>query len=205
MRTIQLRVQKLRAKDRAAINSQLEKWVSKRQWRSDVPWLADAKSKDLFALEFFSFASEAHNKNEGPLSAAGFVRIQGDESDALAVVFLMRDLSERFDLDIAVSDPDNPIAKMRNIVFRKGLLENGKPLEAILVARPIYKRLPNATVELYPPQALNFAYGRKGPFEPATADRRWSFSVYGIRGTAESFFEAEAEAMRIYHGMRFTH
>ncbi len=30
------------------------------------------------------------------LSAAGFIRVAGDETDALALVFVLRDLSERF-------------------------------------------------------------------------------------------------------------
>jgi hypothetical protein len=74
-------------------------------------------------------------------------------------------------------------------------------LEAVLVARPIFKRLPGAVIEMYPPRALGSAFGTV----EATDERRrnWSFLVHGMRATAPTFLEAEAEAMRIYRGLRF--
>ena len=75
------------------------------------------------------------------------------------------------------------------------------PLEAILVARPIYKRLPGAVIEMYPPRALGSAFGT---VEATDEQRRsWSFMVHGMRETRPGFLEAEAEAMRIYRGLRF--
>ena len=75
------------------------------------------------------------------LSAAGFIRVAGDETDALALVFVLRDLSERFSCRIGIRDPDNPIAKLRTVDLVNGRLTDRRALESILVRRPIFKRM----------------------------------------------------------------
>jgi hypothetical protein len=203
-RVVHIRVRGLPAADREAFHARLGRLAGRREWRGDVPWLADARSRDLFSMEYFrhaAIASETDAPGHGSLSAAGFVRLRGDETDALALLFMVRDLSERFGATISIRDPDNPIAKLRSIDLRDGRLADGSALEAILVARPIYKRLPGAVIEMYPPRALGFAFGT---VERDDQERRaWSFLVHGMRASAESFLEAEAEAMRIYRGLRF--
>jgi len=203
-RVIHVRVWDLDPSDRDAFHARFHRLAELREWRGDVPWLADAGSRDLFSMEFFrhaTVAAETEEPGSGPLSAAGFVRLNRDETDALALLFVLRDLSESFGATIAIRDPDNPIAKLRSIHLRAGRLVDGSALEAILVARPIYKRLPGAVIEMYPPRALGFAFGTVEGGDPER--REWSFRVHGMRASAESFLEAEAEAMRIYRGLRF--
>jgi hypothetical protein len=203
-RVIHVRVWELEAAEREAFHDRFRRLADLREWRGDVPWLADAGSRDLFSMEFFRHAAAAaafEGPGTGPLSAAGFVRLRGDETDALALLFVLRELSEGFGATISIRDPDNPIAKLRSIQLRAGRLVDGSALEAILVARPIYKRLPGAVIEMYPPRALGFAFGTVEGGDPER--RAWSFLVHGMRASAESFLEAEAEAMRIYRGLRF--
>ena len=68
--------------------------------------------------------------------------------------------------------------------------------------RPIFKRLRGGQrIEMYPPRALGSAFGT---LEGIDGERRsWSFLVHGMRDSRPSFFEAEAEAMRIWRGLRF--
>ena len=115
---------------------------------------------------------------------------------------MLRDLSERFIVSAVIRDPDNPIAKLRRIELEAGRLPNGRALETILVRRPIFKRLRGGQrIEMYPPRALASAFGT---LEGSDSERRsWSFLVHGMRDSRPSFFEAEAEAMRIWRGLRF--
>jgi len=177
--------------------------VASREWRGERPWLADAASRNLFAMEYFRHAAAAAiwEAPDAPvLSAAGFARLGGDETDALALLFALRELSEQMGIVAVLRDPDNPIAKLRVIELRDGRLPDGAPLEAVLVARPIFKRLPGAVIEMFPPRALGAAFGTG---EGEDWERRdWSFLVHGMRDSAPGFLEAEAEAMRIYRGLR---
>lgn len=204
-RVIQVRVHGLAAADRAAMHLRFADLAASREWRDQTPWLADAGSSDLFGQLFFDHvaAVEAREHPElRPLSAASFLRVAGDETDALALVFMLRDLSERFGLRVTVRDPDNPIAKLRTIQLVGGRLPDGAALEAILVRRPIFKRLRGGgRIEMYPPRALGAAFGT---VDATDGERRtWSFLVHGMRDSRPSFLEAEAEAMRIWRGLRF--
>ena len=195
-------------KQRQTLHNRLATLTATRDWRGDRPWLADAGSPGLFEMEYFRHASQAAAKACAtssaplpPLAAAGFLRTGGDETDALAYLFAIRDLSERFGVVAILRDADNPIAKLRLVELHSGRLPEGAPLEAVLVARPIYKRLPGAVIEMFPPRALGSAFGT---VDGADDQRRtWSFLVHGMRDSAPGFFEAEAEAMRIYRGLRF--
>ena len=54
---------------------------------------------------------------------------------------------------------------------------------------------------MYPPRALGTAFGT---IEGSDGERRaWSFLVHGMRDSRPSFLEAEAEALRIWRGLRF--
>ncbi|MBV8528682.1 MAG: hypothetical protein JOZ75_10230, partial [Candidatus Dormibacteraeota bacterium] len=98
--------------------------------------------------------------------------------------------------------PDNPIAKLRHIELRSGRLPDGAALESILVKRQIFKRLRGGgRIEMYPPRALGSAFGTIEGSDPER--RSWSFLVHGMRDSRPSFLEAEAEAMRIWRGLRF--
>ena len=204
-RVIHVRVRGLAAADRDALQARFAELAAGRDWRDQPPWLADAASAELFSQLYFAEAAEAEQRERpelSPLSAATFVRVAGDETDALALVFMLRDLSERFGVRVSVRDPDNPIAKLRAIELAAGRLAGGAALESVLVRRPIFKRMRGGErIEMYPPRALGRAFGT---IEGSDGERRsWSFLVHGMRDSRPSFLEAEAEAMRIWRGLRF--
>ena len=204
-RVIHVRLRGVAARDRDALHDRFTELISSREWRDQLPWLADAGSSDLFGQLFFeqALATELRDHPEGSdLSAAGFIRVAGDETDALALVFVLRDLSERFSCRVDIRDPDNPIAKLRTVDLVSGRLADRRALESILVRRPIFKRMRDGNrIEMYPPRALGSAFGT---IEGADGERRaWSFLVHGMRDSRPSFLEAEAEAMRMWRGLRF--
>jgi hypothetical protein len=200
-RVIQLRVRRLDASMRDDMQSRFAELVAGRDWRDGTPWLADQGSRGLLPQLFFDQA-QAHAQLRGdtrPLAAATFVRIAGDEADALALAFIARDISERFSAEVELHDPDNPIAKLRNVELSGGLLSNGRPLESILVRRAIFRRMPNGTrMEMIPPHGRGSAFGRTAEDD---RERSWSFIIHDIRVVERSFLDAEAEAMRIFRGL----
>ena len=139
----------------------------------------------------------------GDLSAGGFIRVAGDETDALALVFVLRDLSEHFSCRVGIRDPDNPIAKLRTVD-----LVNGR-----LADQPRPRVDPRATADLQAdaarkPGSRCTRPGRSarafGTIDGVDGERRaWSFLVHGMRDSRPSFLEAEAEAMRMWRGLRF--
>jgi hypothetical protein len=201
-RVIQLRVRGLDAGARELVHERFAQLVAGREWRDGTPWLADRQSRDLLAQLFFDQAqAEARAAaDQRPLSAAAFVRIAGDEADALALAFIARDISERFSAELELRDPDNPIAKLRRIEMCGGRLRDGRPLESILVRRVIYRRMPDGSrMEMIPPHRRGSAFGRP---VGESGERSWSFIVHDIRVVDQSFLDAEAEAMRIFRGFR---
>src|SRR5579875_3091501 len=62
------------------LHQQFEDLAGGRTWRGDAPWVASDRSRDLFAMEFLRHVREAEG---GSVSAAGFIRTGGDETDAL--------------------------------------------------------------------------------------------------------------------------
>ncbi len=201
-RVIQLRVRGLDAGARDLMHERFAALVAGREWRDGTPWLADHLSRDLLAQLFFEQAqAEATSLlDQRPLSAAAFVRIAGDEADALALAFIARDISERCHAEVELRDPDNPIAKLRHVELTGGRLRNGRPLESILVRRVIYRRMPDGSrMEMIPPRGRGSVFGQ--PVSEA-GELGWSFIVHDIRIVDRSFLDAEAEAMRIFRGFR---
>ncbi|MDQ6846300.1 MAG: hypothetical protein M3019_01755 [Candidatus Dormibacteraeota bacterium] len=201
-RVIQVRVRGVPLEARELLHQRFSGLVGGREWRDGTPWLADPFSRDLLSQLFFDKAQEEARVagDERPLSAAGFVRIAGDEADALALAFIVRDVSERLAADVELRDPDNPIAKLRHVVLGNGRLRNGRPLESILVRRVIYRRMPDGSrMEMIPPHGRGSAFGQRIGDH---GDNSWSFIVHDIRVVDESFLDAEAEAMRIFRGFR---
>ena len=165
---------------------------SSRDWRGDRFWLATPRSPDLFSMEYFRHA----RNEEGPqLAAAGFLRLQGDETDAIATLYFLNDCSQRLHARARMQDQDNPIAKLRFIEIRQGRLPSGLPIDDALAARPVIKRLRDGAITFYPPTYHPNAYYRRD--KPGM----WGFSLQGMRDFAPTFLEAEAEAMRIYRGL----
>ena len=202
-RVVHTRLYGLHPSSREWLHARFHRLVASRDWRDQRPWLADSHSAGLFEQLYYQDAA-SHEAEHGRqrLSAAGFMRVAGDETDALALVFMMRELSERFAIDAVIRDPDNPIAKLRRIELSRGRLGDGAALESILVRRPIFKRMRGGgRIEMYPPRALGSAFGTVEGSDPER--RAWSFLVHGMRDSRPSFLEAEAEAMRIWRGLRF--
>jgi hypothetical protein len=201
-RVIQVRVRGLDPGARDLMHERFAALVAGREWRDGTPWLADRLSRDLLPQLFFdqALAEARPSASEQPLSAATYVRIAGDEADALALAFIACDISERFATEVSLHDPDNPIAKLRRIELVSGRLRNGQPLESILVRRVIYRRMPDGSrMEMIPPHGRGSAFGR--PVDEH-GERSWSFIVHDIRVVDHSFLDAEAEAMRIFRGFR---
>src|SRR2546425_6788431 len=135
-RVVHVRIHGVDASRAAELRDGFEALVASREWRGERPWLADAASPDLFAMEYFRHAAAAaiwEAPDAPALSAAGFARLGGDETDALALLFALRELSEQMGIVAVLRDPDNPIAKLRVIELRDGRLPDGAPLEAVLV------------------------------------------------------------------------
>ena len=169
-------------------------FAGSRAWRGDQFWLATQNTTDLFTAEYFRHALE----EEGPgLSAAGFLRLLGDETDAIASLYFLNDVSQRFHGRSVLNDDENPIAKLRHLDIRQGKLPSGMPIEDVLAARPVIKKLEGEAITFYPPTY------RPNPYFRRDKPGMWGFSLKGgIRDFAPSFLEAEAEAMRIYRGFR---
>src|ERR1700687_3961990 len=162
-RVIHVRLYGIAPDQRDALHDRFTELVGCREWRDQLPWLADAYSSDLFGQLFFEqvIADDIRDHPEGSdLSAAAFIHVAGDETDALALLFVLRDLSERFFCRIGIRDPDNPIAKLRSVDLVNGRLADDRALESILVRRPIFKRMRGGDrIEMYSPRALGTAFG----------------------------------------------
>jgi hypothetical protein len=169
-------------------------FASSRAWRGDQFWLATQNTTDLFMAEYFRHAQEEEGAS---LSAAGFIRLLGDETDAIASLYFLNDVSQRFHSRTTLKDDENPIAKLRYLDIRQGRLPSGMPIEDVLAARPVIKKMEGEAITFYPPTY------RPNPYFRRDKPGMWGFSLKGgIRDFAPSFLEAEAEAMRIYRGFR---
>lgn len=160
-----------------------------RAWRSGEPWVASAQSRGLFEMEFFR-----HLRTEEPpeLSAAGFAKLTGDETDALIIAIFMRDLSAEYGIRVAMRDEDHPLAKLRRLDFESGLLPKGLTLEEVLAKRPVIKKVKGERILFYPP---TFRLHSQGPPSP-----EWAYALCGIRAYAPTLLEAEQEALKILRG-----
>src|SRR5690348_12357132 len=130
------------------VHEEFEALAAARAWRCGPPWVASSRSRGLFEMEFFR-----HLKNhEGNgLSAAGFVKMAGDETDALIITIFMRDLSAEYGIRTAIRDEDHPLAKLRRLDFEAGRLPSGQSLEDVLAKRPVIKKVEGERILFYPP------------------------------------------------------
>jgi len=163
--------------------------ASARGWRCGEPWVASSQSRGLFQMEFFR-----HLKNEEGmgLSAAGFVKMAGDETDALIITIFMRDLSAEYRIHTSIRDEDHPLAKLRRLDFASGRLPSGQSLEDVLAKRPVIKKVEGERIFFYPP---TFRLHSQGPPSP-----EWAYALCGIRAYAPTLLEAEQEALKILRG-----
>ena len=171
------------------VHEQFEALAAARTWRADTPWVASARSAGLFEMEFFR---HARLEDKRDLSAAGFVKMGGDETDALIIAIFMRDLSAEYGIKVAMKDEDHPLAKLRSLEFHKGRLTNGLSLEDVLAKRPVIKKVEGERILFYPP---TFRLHSQGPPSP-----EWAYALCGIRAYAPTLLEAEQEALKILRG-----
>lgn len=172
------------------IHAQFESLGSARTWRTQRPWIASEQSRGLFEMEYFR-----HVKADEPeTSAAGFLKMAGDETDALIVTIFLRDLSAEYNATAGIKDEEHPLAKLRRLEFVKGRLPSGQALEDVLAKRPVIKRVEGERILFYPP---TFRLHSQGPPNP-----EWAYALCGIRAHAPTLMEAEQEALKILRGLR---
>jgi hypothetical protein len=171
------------------VQEQFESLAAARTWRRDSPWVASSRSTGLFEMEYFR---HLRLDEEGELSAAGFVKMAGDETDALIITIFMRDLSAEYGIRVAMKDEDHPLAKLRRLEFQKGRLPSGLALEDVLAKRPVIKKVQGERIFFYPP---TFRLHSQGPQSP-----EWAYALCGIRAYAPTLLEAEQEALKILRG-----
>lgn len=171
------------------VHAQFEALAAARTWRCDPPWVASARSTGLFEMEYFR-----HQRIEGTadLSASGFVKMAGDETDALIIAIFMRDLSAEYGIRVLMRDEDHPLTKLRRLEFQNGRLPNGQALEDVLAKRPVIKKVEGERILFYPP---TFRLHSQAPPSP-----EWAYALCGIRAYAPTLLEAEQEALKILRG-----
>jgi len=171
------------------VHEQFEALAAARTWRADAPWVASERSTGLFEMEFFRHMRLEDSRD---LSAAGFGKMGGDETDALIITIFMRDLSAEYGIRVAMRDEDHPLAKLRRLEFRNGRLPSGLALEDVLAKRPVIKKVQGERIFFYPP---TFRLHSQGPESP-----EWAYALCGIRAYAPTLLEAEQEALKILRG-----
>jgi len=80
-RVIHVRLRGVATEDRESLHARFAELISSRDWRDQLPWLADASYTGLFGQLFFAqeLAAELRDHPErDDFSAAGFIRIAGD-------------------------------------------------------------------------------------------------------------------------------
>ena len=176
------------------LEHQFEHLASSRTWRSDPAWVATERSSGLFEMEYFRHLRE----NEGQdVAGGGFLKMAGDETDALILALFLRDLSAEYGVRTVLRDEDNPLAKLRYLEFRRGRLPSGNSLEEILARGPLVKKVMGQAITFYPPSYRSHSLSQ-APERPT----QWGYALCGLRASAPSLLEAEQEAMKILRGLR---
>ena len=173
------------------LGEQVDALAAVRQWRSEPVWMATSQTRDLFRSEYYRHLVAAEGKE---VAAGGFLRMQGDETDALVLLFFLRDLSAEYGVRAVWKDEENPLLKLRFLEFRHGLLPTGQTLEDHFAKRLIIKKVAGQAIHFYPPGYRVHSRG--------AASDRWGYSLHGLRAYAPSLLEAEQEALKILRGLR---
>lgn len=174
------------------LEGQFAQLAASRTWRGDAPWTANDRSTGLFESEYLSHVREAEGSE---VTAAGFLKTGGDETDALVLMLFLRDLSAEYGVRVVWRDEDNPLAKLRYLEFRHGRLPSGNSLEELLSRRAVIKKVEGQAIMFYPPaHRLN----HHAPARPA----QWGYALCGLRAYAPTLLEAEREALKILRAMR---
>jgi hypothetical protein len=188
-RVLHYRLERLPGHRLERVHAQFEMLAAARTWRCEPPWVASATSRGLFEMEYFR---HLRDEARADVSAAGFVKMMGDETDALIITIFLRDLSAEYGIKVVLKDEDHPLAKLRSLEFESGRLANGQSLEDVLAKRPVIKKVEGERILFYPP---TFRLHSQGPPSP-----EWAYALCGIRAYAPSLLEAEQEALKILRG-----
>jgi hypothetical protein len=187
-RVLHYRLQGLPEHRLERVHDQFAALAAARTWRCGPPWVASSYSRGLFEMEYFR-----HRRSEdSDVSAAGFAKMAGDETDALIITIFMRDLSAEYGIRTSIMDADHPLAKLRRLAFESGRLPTGLALEDVLAKRPVIKKVQGERIFFYPP---TFRLHSQGPPSP-----EWAYALCGIRAYAPTLMEAEQEALKILRG-----
>jgi hypothetical protein len=188
-RVLHYRLYGLREQRLEAIHEEFASLAQVRGWRCGEPWIASSLSRGLFEMEFFRHLKH----DQGPqLSAGGFVKMAGDETDALIITIFLRDLSAKYRVRTSIRDEDHPLAKLRYLDFVSGRLPGGESLEDVLAKRPVIKKVEGQPILFYPP---TFRLHSMSPPSP-----EWAYALCGMRAYAPTLLEAEQEALKILRG-----
>jgi hypothetical protein len=171
------------------VHEQFDALAAARAWRCGKPWIASSHSGGLFEMEYFRHLRQDEG---GDLSASAFVKMAGDETDALIITIFMRDLSAEYGIRGSIRDEDHPLAKLRRLDFERGRLPSGQSLEDVLAKRPVIKKVEGERIFFYPP---TFRLHSQGPPSP-----EWAYALCGMRAYAPTLLEAEQEALKILRG-----
>jgi hypothetical protein len=171
------------------VHEQFDALAAARAWRCGKPWIASSHSGGLFEMEYFRHLRQDEGRD---LSASAFVKMAGDETDALIITIFMRDLSAEYGIRGSIRDEDHPLAKLRRLDFERGRLPSGQSLEDVLAKRPVIKKVEGERIFFYPP---TFRLHSQGPPSP-----EWAYALCGIRAYAPTLLEAEQEALKILRG-----
>jgi hypothetical protein len=171
------------------VHEQFDALAAARTWRCGKPWIASSQSRGLFEMEYFRHLKKEEGKG---LSASAFVKMAGDETDALIITIFMRDLSAEYGIRASIRDEDHPLAKLRRLDFECGRLPSGQSLEDVLAKRPVIKKVEGERIFFYPP---TFRLHSQSPPSP-----EWAYALCGIRAYAPTLLEAEQEALKILRG-----
>ncbi|MBO0702293.1 MAG: hypothetical protein J2P38_05130 [Candidatus Dormibacteraeota bacterium] len=190
-RVVQYRVHGVREGQEEALDAAFARLRRSRSWRGEPPWLALPGTRSLFEMEFLRHVRE--EEGEG-IDAAGFLELQGDETDALILVLFLRDLSADLGLRVSVRDQDHPLSKLRRLDFQGGVLPTGNSLEQLLSRRPMTKKVDGRPIAFYAP---SHPLNSRHPDQPV----RWGYRVGTIRAFAPTLLEAEREALRLHRAL----
>jgi hypothetical protein len=171
------------------VHEQFDALAAARAWRCGEPWIASSQSRGLFEMEYFRHLKREEGTD---LSASAFVKMAGDETDALIITIFMRDLSAEYGIRASIRDEDHPLAKLRRLDFERGRLPSGQSLEDVLAKRPVIKKVEGERIFFYPP---TFRLHSQSPPSP-----EWAYALCGIRAYAPTLLEAEQEALKILRG-----
>ena len=124
-------------------------------------------------MEYFRHLVAAESQD---VSLAGFLKLNGDETDALVMTLFLRDLSAEHGIRTVLRDEDHPLTKLRYLEFRAGKLPSGNSLEEMLARRPVIKKVDGQAIMFYPPSYRLHSQAPPG-------QTRWGYSLYGLRAS----------------------